>query len=115
MALAGTGRDSRNPCARRCLIKVSAAAGNPDLKLIARSKSTSQIHQHGQSESPVDQLSFEPVDPAAFERGGRERLPIRAEHGGDHPPHAVMPAAASSVSVILIQPTSAAAIPAVLL
>src|SRR5580693_2170563 len=69
----------------------------------------------GRPNPPVDQLSFELVDPAAFERGGRECLPIRAEHGGDHAPHAVMPAAARSVSVILVQPTSATAIPAVVI
>jgi hypothetical protein len=44
------------------------ASRNPDLTPIARSKSTSQIHQHGQAESSLDQLSFEFLDPAAFER-----------------------------------------------
>jgi hypothetical protein len=47
--------------------------------------------------------------------GGRERLPIRVEHGGTHPPLSVMRASANSVSDILIQPTSATAIPAVLI
>jgi hypothetical protein len=51
---------------------------------------------------------------AAASSPGRERLPIRVEHGRAHPPPSGMPAAASSVSDILIQPTSATAIPAVL-
>ena len=52
--------------------------------------------------------------PCRRQLGGRERLPVRVEHGG-HPPLSGMPAAASSVSVMLVQLTSATAIPAVVI
>ena len=69
MQRVGRGFGNNENSARRIRFHCTQTASrNPDLTPIARSKSTSQIHQHGQAESSLDQLSFEFLDPAAFER-----------------------------------------------